>query len=256
MVDKRSSVPLYLQIQSLIIEQIRAGELRPGDQVPSEPELAAQRQVSRMTARKALDGLVAKGILYRRKGKGTYVSDHVMAYSLSTILSFSRTFRANGHEVVTRVLSKEIVPASANVCERLGLIEPARVIAIRRLRRIDGLAAAIHTSFLSYPLFAPLLEIDLSENSLLDVIENISGTPVAYSRDSVLAALANPEEASLLDIEAGSPVLKVEGVAYTENGQPTRLTRAVYRADMFHLTVLNTAGQSALLDMAAAPERG
>ncbi|MBE0688673.1 MAG: GntR family transcriptional regulator [Anaerolineae bacterium] len=255
MVDKRSSVPLYLQIQSLIVEQIRGGELRPGDQVPSEPEIAAQRHVSRMTARKALDGLVSKGILYRRKGKGTYVSDHVMAYSLSTILSFSRTFRAYGHDVVTRVLSKEIVPASANVCERLSLTEPARVIAIRRLRFIDGLAAAIHTSFLSYPLFAPLLEVDLSQLSLLDVIESVSGIPVAYSRDSVLAALASPEEADLLNVEPGSPVLKVEGVAYTESGHPTRLTRAVYRADMFHLTVLNTAGQAALLDIAGSPAR-
>lgn len=254
MVDKRSSVPLYLQIQNLLVEQIRAQELRPGDQVPSEIDLAAQLRVSRMTARKALDGLVSKGILYRQKGKGTYVSDHVMAYSPSTLLSFSRTFHARGHEVETRVLTKEIAPSSASMRQHLRLSETAQVIAIRRLRLIDGIAAAIHATFLEYPLFEPILRADLTQQSLLDVIESISNFRIAYSRDSVFADIAGPEEAELLGIEIGSPILKVDGVAYTESGRPTRYTRATYRADLFHLVILNTTDQAALLDVAALPQ--
>lgn len=252
MIDKRSSVPLYVQVQNLITAQIRAGEFQPGHQVPSETEIAAQHNISRMTARKALDSLVAKGILYRRKGKGTYVAEHLMAYGMSTILSFSGTFNARGHRVTTRVLSTAVIPASDHIREALHLNPFAQMIMIRRLRLLDQVPAAIHTSYLDHPLFAPILDMDLSQVSLLDAIQRVLGLPVAYSRDSVQAVLPSREEADLLGVAPTDPALEVVGVAYTEGGQPIRLTRGVYRGDMFKLTVTNTATQPASLNISQA----
>lgn len=247
MIDHTSAIPLYTQIQDRLFEQIRGGELSPGERVPSELELAEQFSVSRMTARKALDGLVSQGLLFRHQGKGTFVAQNVVSYNLSTILSFSATMRALGHEVMTQVLSQDVIPASEAVAEKLSLQPGVSVVLIRRLRLLDGHPAAIHTSFLDYTLFAPILQVDLSIHSLLTSIERILPTPVSYSKDSVQAALVEPADRSLLQIAGDTPVLNVEGVAYTANGQPIRFTRAVYRSDMFRLIVTNTGAQNATL---------
>lgn len=254
MVDKISPVPLYIQIQDMLYEQIRSGQLESGSRVPSEPELAAEYEVSRMTARKAIDGLVNKGFLFRRQGKGTYVADGALPYNLSTMLSFSGTLRSRGYEVTTKVLYQDIIPASAAVAERLHLGPNSQVVLIRRLRYLNGQPAAIHTAFLDSMIFAPILQIDLSANSLLDAIKQISGIRVAYTKDSVQATLVGPEDMSLLDIPEGSPVLEVDGVAFTENGQPTRLAKAIYRSDLFKLVVTNTGSQGTSLKITDDPD--
>lgn len=241
MVDKRLSIPLYMQIHDLVLQNIRDGEYLPGDQVPSELEISARHRVSRMTARKALDLLVSKGFLYRTQGKGTYVAENTVAFRLSTMLSFSRTLQAQGYQVETQVLRKDIIPGAPDVLTKLQLQPDNRVIVIQRLRRVQGQAATIHTSFLEQRTYEPIMEVDLTQESLLDLIQKISRTAIAYTQDSVQADVATAEEAGWLEIVPGSPVLRVEGVAYSENGQPTRLTKAVYRGDMFKLIVRNTA---------------
>jgi GntR family transcriptional regulator len=252
MIDKDSSVPLYLQIQTVLAEQIRTGEIAQGAQVPSELQIAAQYSVSRMTARKALDNLVSRGILYRRKGKGTYVAESRLTYGFSTMLSFSRTLRARGYTVDTRVLRTDVIPTTPDVTEKLELAPGSSVIIIRRLRVVEGTPAALHTAFLAYPQFAAVLDVDLSTESLLDTIKDVTGVSVAYTRDSVQSDLVSADDAPLLGIEPGSPVLKVEGVAYTENGQHTRYSQAVYRGDLFRLVLTNTGEQIAALKI----ERG
>ena len=249
MVDHASPTPFYTQIQDTLLEQIRGGTLAPGVRIPSETKLAAQFSVSRMTARKAIDGLVNRGLLFRQQGKGTFVVQNIVSYNLSTLLSFSATMRALGYEVTTQVLKQEAIPATAAVAEKLGLSPSASVVLIRRLRLVDGQPAAIHSSFLDHTIFAPILQVDLSTNSLLASIEEILPTPVTYTKDSVEAALVQPVDGALLQVAAGSPVLNVEGVAHTNNGQPVRFTRAVYRSDMFRLVVTNTGGQNAVLRM-------
>jgi len=250
MIDKGSSVPLYMQIQNLLLDRIRTGDYQPGEQIPSELEISTQYNVSRMTARKALDMLVSKGLLYRSKGKGTYVAENIVSFGLSTMLSFSQTLRAQGYAVETRVLRKESVPGSPDILSKLQLQRDSQVIVIERLRLVEAQPATLHTSFLEHRLFAPIMDIDLSQESLLDSIQRISRISIAYTQDSVQADLTTPGEADLLAIQANSPVLRVEGVAFAENGQPTRLTRAVYRADMFRLVVKNTAEFAAALQIA------
>lgn len=245
MVDKSSSVPLYHQIQNTLLEAIRSGEYTPGAQILSEIEIAEKYDVSRMTARKAIDTLVAKGVLYRQRGKGTYVAENVVSYGLSSMLSFSQTLKAQGYDVKTKVLMKEVLPAPFDVATRLQLDSNAPMIVIRRLRFIEDTPCAIHASYFDQRMFAPLMNLDLSVESLLDVVQSFSGVRVAYSNEAVQADIVTQEEAKLLDVPENSPVLRVEGVAYSENGQPTRFIRSVYRGDMFRLIVKNTADMAA-----------
>ena len=248
MVIRRSSPePLYLQIQLALREQIRAGKFPPGAQIPSEPALATQYQVSRMTARKAVNRLVAQGLLIRRPGKGTYVAQDVLPYGLSTMLSFSGTLCARGYTVETHVLRQKIIPAPPDVLDALNLQPGGEALIVRRLRLVDGSPMAIHTAYLDPSIFAPLLEVDLSVNSLLEAIEQICGAGTVYSKDSVRAVLANAQDCYLLGIPFGSPVLAVDGLAFDENGRPTRLSRAIYRGDRFKLAIKSTADQASVL---------
>lgn len=250
MVDKSSSVPLYVQIQDALYEQIRGGNLGPGSKAPSELEIAARYNVSRMTARKALEGLVSHGVLYRQRGKGTFVAEQVVFYGLSTMLSFSRTLQTLGYEVTTKVLNQDVIPASTDVAEKLNLRPNSKVVLVRRLRHLDSKPVAIHTSFMDFKVYAPILQVDLGRESLLAAIERVCGTRVAYSKDSVRATLVSSEDMGLLEIPVGSPVLDVEGVAFTDNGQPTRYTKAIYRSDVFRLAVTNSGQQATLLKVA------
>jgi GntR family transcriptional regulator len=252
MIDKQSSVPLYLQIQNYLVDEIHQGSYAPGARVPSELELAAQLSVSRMTARKALDALVSKGMLYRRKGKGTYVSDSIVSYNLTTMQSFSRTLQARGYHVDTRILLIDAVVGPPDILAGLNLDPGSKLVVVRRLRLVESKPAAIHIAYLDHRVYAPLLHVDLGTRSLLDAMHDISGVPMSHTNDSVQADLASREEAALLEIKPGSPVLRVEGVAYSEYGEPTRFSKAIYRGDMFRLSVRNTSSLAASLDISSS----
>jgi GntR family transcriptional regulator len=247
MIDKNAATPLYIQIQEDIYEQVRSGMLAPGARVPSEIDLVNRFQVSRMTARRALDDLVNRGVLFRQQGKGTFVADDVVTYGLSTMLSFSGTLRARGYAVSTRVLAQDVIPATPEAASKLKLAAEGKVALVRRLRFVNDCPAAIHTSFLDHAVFGPLLKMDLSARSLLDALEEVSGLRVAYSKDTVQATLVAAEDRGLLQLPVGAPVLQVEGVAYTANGQPLRFTRAIYRGDMFRLSMTNSGEQNTAL---------
>ena len=249
LIDKKLSVPLYMQIQEEMIGRIRSNTFKVGEQIPSEHELAAKYQVSRLTVHKALEGLVQKGILYRQRGKGTFVNENVWSYGLSTILSFSAALRKCGYQVDTKVIRIEVIPGTPDVLNKLELPLVSMVILIRRLRIVDEVPAAIHTSYLNHRVFSPILSVDLTKESLLESVERIGSVRIAYSYDSVYAGLISAEDANRLDIPIGSPVLNVEGIAYSETGDPIRLTRAVYRSDRFKLVMKNTGGLSTTLEL-------
>jgi GntR family transcriptional regulator len=247
--NKNSHIPLYLQIQALLRDKIHGGNMPPGSQIPSEIELASDLAVSRMTVRKAIEGLVARGDLFRRPGKGTFVASAVMTYGFSTMLSFSRTLAARGFAVSTQVLRHEVVPGSPHVCAQLSLQPGSEVLIIRRLRSVNGEPVAIHTSYFDHRVFGSLRKYDLVGGSLLEAMEKIYGAHMASTRDMVRAASANPEDGAVLGHTENMPVLVVEGTAYDARGIPTRHTEAVYRGDRFELVVVNTHGHASSLAM-------
>jgi GntR family transcriptional regulator len=145
-------------------------------------------------------------------------------------------------------LNKEVIPAPPAVIDKLRLRSGGDVVLVRRLRFVDSKPIAIHTSFMDQRVYAPILREDLT-GSLIETVERVCGIRVVYSKDTVAAAIVGREDAHLLDIPQGSPVLEVDGVTYTENGQPTRYNKAVYRADCVRLGVTNTNSQAALYNV-------
>jgi len=231
--NQDSPIPLYLQIEQRIGRAVHIGDLAPMSRVSSELELASIFGVSRMTARKAVDRLVGEGLLFRRQGKGTFVAQPKIAHGLSTQLSFGRAMTGLGLVLSTTVLQHGMAPAPAEVASALDLVPGGSTVYIRRLRIVGGEAAAIHTSYLPGG-YGAILDIDL-RGSLTSAMAEV-GARVDSSRDAVEAVLAGAEEAQVLGIETGSPLLMIEGVAFAA-GVPVRYTKALYRGDRFKFSV-------------------
>lgn len=243
MINKQAAEPLYVQIQTILEEQILSGKLKPGEKTPSEHELASRYKVSRLTARHALDQMVTRNLLFRQPGKGTFVADHGMANGFSTMISFSRSMKEHGFKVDTKILDQAIIPGSPPVTGELRLEPDSETVIIRRLRSVDGLPAAIHTSYFSARIYAPILKMDLTQNSLLEIVEKVGGIRMAYSQDSLKAIPINVGDSELLEVSPYSPALLLAGVVFDENNIPARYTRAIYRGDMFQLHITNTRTQ-------------
>ena len=234
MVLRASPVPLYIQIDEELRGQIESGELGPLVQVPSETDLAEHFSVSRMTARKALDRLVADGMLFRQPGKGTFVAPTKIAHGASQGLSFSAAMKAQGLSCETRILEAETIRAPSNVARALSLSSGAQAIFLRRLRLIDGEPVAIHLSYLPARLSA-LLDADLS-GSLADLMSHV-GARVERSEDRVEAVLATGEEARLLKVHEGSPLVLIRGTAYSAGNEPVRYTEALYPGGRWQFSI-------------------
>lgn len=222
---RASPIPIYIQIEEEIRGSIESGKLGPLDQVASETELAALMGVSRMTARKALDRLVADGLLFRQPGKGTFVAPLKMAHAASQGLSFSAAMRAQGLQCSTDVLEAGLVRAPLKIAKELNLLSGAPVVVMRRLRRIDEMPVAIHLAYLPGRLSA-LLDADLT-SSLSDLMGAV-GARVERSEDTLEAVLATGEEAALLRVPNGAPLILIRGTAFTSANERVRYSEGLY----------------------------
>jgi GntR family transcriptional regulator len=227
MVVRESPIPLYVQIDEELRRAIRDGTLAPMALVASEADLAERYNVSRMTARKALDRLVGDGLIFRQPGKGTFVAPPKISHGPNQALSFSAAMRAQGIEFETRVLDSGLIPAPPDVAAALGAPPDARVVLIRRLRRVLGEPSALHVSYLP-ARYAAVLDRDLT-GSLSELMASV-GAKVESSRDSI-EAVVRADDARVLGVPPGSPLVLIRGVAFSLGVDPVRYTEAVYRAD-------------------------
>ena len=231
MLNRRSPIPLYVQIEQGIQGLIVQGELGVGDKIPSETDLAEHYRVSRMTARKAVDRLVSSGVLFRKQGKGTYVnSQRRIQHGLSTKLSFSAAMDSLGLQHSTRVLIADVVQAPTHILAALRETGTGRAIRIKRVRMVAGEPVALHETFLP-SAYSLILEEDLSGSLTRAMIA--VGARVVTVRDTVSATLANDLHASLLNTDVGAALLEIQGLGFGDDGSPLRFTEAFYRGDRF-----------------------
>lgn len=174
MLDANAAVPLYAQLEQKIESQIANRALHPGDRLPTEAQLARENGISVITVRKAIDGLVRKGLLECKQGKGTFVSHHKLQRNMKKLQSFSDMCRQMGMKPGARMVENHLVPASAPIARRLGVDAGSSVIYISRLRLADGVPVQIEKSY--FPLsYAFLLEAKFDDNSLFDYLRKSRG---------------------------------------------------------------------------------
>ena len=224
--------PLYRQVRTALQDMIEGPEYGPGDRLPSERELAERLGVSRMTARRAIEGLVRLGLLERRSTSGTYVPEpQVVRSAGGPALSLSQMLRAAGGESGSRLLSFEAKPAARKVAEglQLGVGEP--VVLTRRLRLINGQPFSLESSYLPQALVQGLAAADLVDGSLYQMLRERYGIAIGSADQTINLSHAAPDEAALLELEAGSPVLLLRAVVTDTSGRPIEYLVSVNHPD-------------------------
>src|SRR3954470_19920454 len=166
----QSGLPAYQKIQGSIRERIDAGDLKPGDAVASERELARLHGVSLMTARHALAGLEREGIVERRRGAGTFVAPPKIQFN--KLASFTEQMTSRGLSSVSRVLQSSLVDGEPDVAARLALPSESRLIRLDRLRVAAGEPLALETCYLAGDEFMGLLRASMDRRSLFNILEN------------------------------------------------------------------------------------
>lgn len=231
--DKSLPIPLYYQLAEGLREQIQGGALKYGEQLPSERELGEQLGISRMTVRQAITYLAQKGTLVIKPGIGTFVAEPKFTYDALHLLGFSEEMHAQGREVSSRVLAQEIVPPPADVAASLQLKVGTETLKLVRLRLEGEIPLLLETSHISTKLCRGLEKQDLARNSLYTILETKYSIVLKWARQTFEAATANEYECQLFGVQPNTPMILVEGVAFSENNLPIEYFKAVYRGDRF-----------------------
>ena len=206
----------YRQIKTAILDSIEAGEMRPGDKVPSENQLTERYGVSRMTARRALTELVEEGILIRSQGLGTFVSDHRPMSSMLTIQGIHEEVAQRGHEHSSCVITQTVVNATHQMAIWMGVNESSELLHSQIVHFENGLAVQFEDRLVD-PLRAPqYLQQDFTQTTPNQYLNQVA--PLTEADHSVEAILPPPSIASYLDMQPTQPCLKVSRRTFSANG--------------------------------------
>lgn len=232
MIDFDSHIPYYFQLIEVIKEKINQGEWKPGDQIPSEPELCEIYGISRTVVRQALKEMEYEGLIYRRKGKGTFIAEPKIGESLvQKLTGFYQDMVDRGHKPITQVLRQEVEPANAQVARHLGLETGTSVFTLERLRFVEDIPIVLVITYLPYELVSKLADYEFSDKSLYAVLENDLGLVLSHGHRWIEAVAANEREAELLQVDECAPLVLLDSVTYLEDGTPIEYYHAVHRGD-------------------------
>lgn len=237
-IDRRSPVPYFFQLKSVIGEELDRGRWEPGDRIPSEPELCKQFGVSRATVRQALAELEREGRLRKEKGRGTFVSQpRSNAWFLQSSHGFFDEASDAGRVVTSRVLRRELVPLPSWAALALGVPSGSEGVLVERLRAVDGEIVMYVESYLLGEFAELVLEAELEDASLYQVLREGAEIEVAGGRRVVEATTARADLAKLLEVEQGSALLFVEAISIDEAQRPFETYRAWHRSDRTKIAV-------------------
>ena len=227
--------PLYGQIKLLIVQDMQAGDWKPGEMIPSEFELAARFGVSQGTVRKAIDDLAAENLLTRRQGKGTFVATHAEQHHALPLSAPGRR-RRQRPRLQRRLLHCRRVRAGADIARPLELKSGDPVVFVRRLLLAEQRPVVLDDIWLPGRLFKDLNAERLSayEGPMYALFEAAFGVQMIRAEEKIRAVAADGEAAALLEVAAGSPLLSVERRSLTYGDRPVELRRGLYRTDAHH----------------------
>ncbi|WP_436762010.1 GntR family transcriptional regulator [Streptosporangium sp. V21-05] len=232
--DRSSPVPLYFQVAERIAEAIQTGELLPGARLDNEIQLADRLGLSRPTIRQAIQYLVDKGLLVRKRGVGTQVV-HGQVKRAVELTSLYDDLRRAGQKPMTRVLSIDTVAAEESIAEALGVAPGAAVLRLERLRYALGEPLALLHNWLPLGL-TPLTAETLESRGLYELLR-LSGVRMRVANQRISARAATPAEARLLNERRACPLLTMVRTTYDDQGRAVEHGSHVYRASHYSLEV-------------------
>ncbi|MBA5636987.1 GntR family transcriptional regulator [Duganella sp. LX20W] len=234
---QNSSLPLYQQLQRALREAIDKRVFGPDEALPAERQLAADLSISRITVRKAIDGLVEEGLLVRRPGSGNFINTRIEK-NFAKLTSFSEDMRARGRTPRSVWLKRSEGTVTPEEALRLRLSPGAPVYRFHRIRYADEIPMCLEYATI---VATALPSLEAVQVSMYEALEQAGNRPVrALQRLSAL--LLSAEQAELLQAKPGDAGLAVERLGFLRDGRAVEFCRSIFRGDMYDFVAeLNTA---------------
>lgn len=234
-VDKNSAVPYYVQVKVGVKALIQNGELHRGDMLTTELALSEQLGISRLVVHRAYRELVTEGFLIRKRAKGTFVAPPSQrSYAvLGPLFSATENMARDGLKTSNRIFKQEIIPTDAEISSELRLPEKSNVVHLFSLRLTDQLPFSIEDMYLPADRFPKLAELDLNDRSVYSALEELYDAHPQEALDIVTAGSATREEARLLGINKGAPVMRLRRTSVDRHGLTVEYSKVVFHAERY-----------------------
>lgn len=238
MAEKERKRTKYRHIWRELQSDIQSGRWKVGQQIPSESALSDTYGVSRGTVRNAIEQLVNDGMLRKEQGRGTFVISVVprLRKNLDWLASFTRQLRDSGIKPSTEVLAADLMSvgqAEGRIIEGFGLSETDEVVYIRRLRRGNDVPFAIQTVYLRPERCPDILDKGVDLSHLFRLYAERYDTRIIWGNEIIRVAAASDDEAALLEIAPGAPVVIRDRISYDQDEYPFEVLHSVDRGDRF-----------------------
>ncbi|MFN8620767.1 MAG: GntR family transcriptional regulator [Chloroflexota bacterium] len=232
--DRDTFAPRYRAIEQALRERIAV--LRPGDRLPSDSDLCAEFGVSRMTARNAMARLAEEGLVVRDPGRGSFVAEPPSHRRADSLMSFSREMRRQGRAPSSRLIACTVRDVTTREAIDLRLATGEAVVSVKRIRLADGQPIAIEHAVLDGRTAGAVMAADLSTGSLHETLMSAGFIPTK-GQATLWAEAASAEDAALLEVRPGDPLLVERRVILDQRGRPLERTESRYAADRYALDV-------------------
>jgi GntR family transcriptional regulator len=233
-IEAAGYIPHHRRIEQVLRERITA--MKPGDRLPSDAELVAEFGVSRMTARNAMQRLAEEGLVARHPGRGSFVAPAAPHRRTDRLLTFTSEMLRRGRTPSSRLLARVVRPATRGEAAALEIPTGESVVEVRRIRLADDEPIALETAILVAATAATVLAADLEHDSLHAAIL-AGGLSLRRGTGTVGAAAATADDARLLGIRRGDPLLVERRVIVDGDGRRIEATESRYAADRYALDV-------------------
>lgn len=235
MIDPAGVIPKYYQLANIIRQQIENGDFNPHDAIPSERQLEERYNLSRPTIRQAINLLSRQGFLYRVHGKGTFVSPPKLQKGMLELTSFSEDMRSRGLTPGHKILEFGYVKPDAKTRRQLEIVDDdEKVLRIKRLRYGNDEPIGLQDSFLSLGDKLTFTREEIEKvGSIYAILQEKLGIYPTEADETLEVTLATREEAGLLNISEGSPLLLNERTLWSQNRKAIEFVRILYRGDRY-----------------------
>jgi GntR family transcriptional regulator len=227
------SVPLHQQLVANLRSKIVSGKLKSGDFLGTEKSLMDQYGVSSTTVRRALQALTQEGYLFRKAGKGTFIRRVEIEASGGPLWSFYEEMKSLGLKPSSKLLSIEVQKPNLSIAQKLNLAKSDPIYYIKKLLKANDEPVAILESYWQFQIGEQLSKFDLNSTNLFKILENGIGINLGEAEATLEAGIASSEEAKLLGIRKKNPILIMQRVVYSVEGNPIFFSRLCYRADKY-----------------------
>ncbi len=228
-------VPKYIQISNWLMEMVQKGRYSIHDKLPSESRLAELFRVNRNTVRQAISDLVAKGIVQKKNGVGSFVIGRTfqpVKYTLQHISSFTDDMMRMGIVPQTKLIRQSVIEAPSDVAEKLMMGKEKLVILTERLRLGNRIPLVIERSYLPHREYKAILKVRLT-GSLYHLLTRKFQVDLHRSIQTFRAVAFSGKDAKLLDLPPRSPGIFLESIIYDSKNIPVEVLHAFHRGDKY-----------------------